>query len=63
MAMFSVKIGEIHLQSEEPISPEQRDRAIAELDAASDLKIATTSDGLDVVGLVNVETVRLTRRC
>jgi hypothetical protein len=60
MSMYSVKVGEIHVCADRPITDEERVRAIQHIIA--DIHIGTTPDGLDYIGKMNVEAVRLTRR-
>ena len=60
MAMYSIKIGEIHLCADRPITEEERVRAIQHIIA--DIGMGKSPDGLDYVGKINIETVRLTRR-
>jgi hypothetical protein len=61
MAMYSIKIGEIHLQSDAPITEEQRIRAVNCM-SVDGYFICASPDGLDIMGTVNVETVRLRQR-
>jgi hypothetical protein len=61
MPRYSVKIGEIHLRSDKPITDEQRNFAVTAL-RGHELDMYDLADGSKVVGLVNVETVQLTRR-
>jgi hypothetical protein len=60
MPMYSVKVGEIHLVADRPITEEERVRAVQHIIA--DIHIGKTPDGLDYIGKMNVETFRLTRR-
>lgn len=60
MPKYSVKIGEIHLVATRPITEEERVRAIQQFIA--DWHLGTSPDGLDIMGLINVETLSLRKR-
>lgn len=60
MPKYAVKVGEIHLEADRPITEEERIRAVQHIIA--DWPLGTSPDGLTYMGKINVETVRLRRR-
>lgn len=52
MAKYSIKLGEIHLRSNKPITDEDKKRAIRELDAVDNVMV-TISDDLEITSTVD----------